>query len=205
MSRIRGSSPIHAALRRARLLQRCRVVNVKPLAALACARVFMGGECVARSSALIHHRLLDVMGNSFSIGSSLSLTSGRIHQLYYPIGNTHTRTCFIFCFFCYVFFSFNVCRRLAVVAQQGWSDPPADLLVLFMKGSGWIIYGVHGYLANVLLTLSSLSARGQFVLAQQGSGLELMSGYSNLCWRAQVGVRSLRFLQRARTRVCLQL
>lgn len=136
MSRIRGSSPIHAALRRARLSQRCRVVNVKPLAALACARVFMGGECVARSSALIHHRLLDVMGNSFSIGSSLvshiwadtpTLLSYRKH--------THTQTCFSF-FFCYVFFSFNVRHRLAVVTQQGWSDPPADLLVLFMKGSG---------------------------------------------------------------------
>lgn len=133
--------------------------------------------------------------------SVLLCLSHLIHQLYYPIGNTHTQTFFLFLLLC--FFSFNVCRRLAVVTQQGWSDPPADLLVLFMKGSGWIIYGVHGYLANVLLTLSSLSARGQFVLAQQGSGLELMSGYSNLCWRAQVGVRSLRFLQRARARVCV--
>lgn len=40
---------------------------------------------------------------------------------------------FLFLLFCFIF---SVRRQLDVVTQRGWSDPPADLLVLFMEGSG---------------------------------------------------------------------
>lgn len=69
------------------------VVNVKTFLPLACACVFMGGQSVAQHSVHIHHRLLDVMGNSFSLSSFRSLTSGRIRQLYDPIKVCAT-TCF---------------------------------------------------------------------------------------------------------------